>query len=125
MAIEPSRFRYGTSNWSESSWTGVFNPPGTRPTDEFAFFATRFSTVEADNTYYSAPSWSQVRGWRQNTPEGFLVSAKFPRSIVHCGEAEHPDASKLLLLDDVGKDLDPFLEAMRELGPRAGPLVIH
>src|SRR5438477_3818316 len=53
------------------------------------------------------------------------MAAKFPRSIVHCGEKEQPDASKVLLRDCVGRDLDAFLDAMRELGDRAGPLVIQ
>jgi len=125
MQTARPRFLFGTSSWSEPSWTGVFYPPGTKPADQLAFYATQFSTVEADNTYYRVPSPSLVRGWQQKTPEGFVLSAKVPRSIVHCGEAERPDASKVLVLDRVGAELDAFLEVMRELGSRAGPLVIQ
>src|SRR5439155_12372505 len=104
---------------------GVFYPGGTKPADQLACYATQFATVEADNTYYRVPNPSMVRGWRQKTPGGFLLSAKFPRSIVHGGEGERPDASRVLVLGKVGAELELFLSAMRELGDRAGPLVIQ
>jgi uncharacterized protein YecE (DUF72 family) len=126
LSAEPkSRFLYGTSSWSESSWTGVFYPRGTKPADQLTYYATQFATVEADNTYYRVPSTSMVRGWRHKTPAGFLLSAKFPRSIVHGGEGERPDASRVLVIGKVGADLEAFLAAMRELGDRAGPLAIQ
>jgi uncharacterized protein YecE (DUF72 family) len=113
---------FGTSSWSEPSWHGVFYPPGTKPAGMLAHYATQFSVVEADNTYYRIPSKSMVRGWRERTPEGFKIAAKFPRTIVHGGDSDKPDASKVLL---PGAELDTYLDAMRELGPRAGPLVIQ
>ncbi|MCY2961908.1 MAG: DUF72 domain-containing protein [Planctomycetota bacterium] len=119
------RFRYGTSSWSEKGWIGPFYPPGTKPADMLSLYATQFSTVEADTTYYRVPSASLVRGWRAKTPAGFTLSAKFPRSIVHAGEGQHPDGSKVLAPEHVGPEVDRFLEAMRELGDRAGPLVLQ
>ncbi len=119
------RFRFGTSSWSEASWNGVFYPRGTKPGDYLAFYATEFTTVEADNTYYRVPSKSLVRGWRDKTPKGFTLSAKFPRGIVHCGKGERPDGTRVLVPEHVAADTDRFLEAMRELGDRAGPLVMQ
>lgn len=48
-------------------------------------YATQFSTVEADNTYY-APARKRAQGWNEKPPTEFVMSAKFPRSVVHGGE---------------------------------------
>jgi uncharacterized protein YecE (DUF72 family) len=121
----PDTFRYGTSSWSEAAWNGVFYPRGMKPADQLAFYATQFSTVEADTTYYRVPSVSLVRGWRDKTPPGFTLSAKFPRSIVHCGAGERPDGARVLVPEHTAADTERFLEAMRELGNKAGPLVLQ
>lgn len=124
-AAHPGRILYGTSSWSEKSWAGVFYPPGTKPADYLTYYATRFSTVEADTTYYRVPSAELVRGWARKTPAGFVLSAKFPRSIVHAGEGEKPDATRVLVPEAVGRDCDGFLEAMDLLGEKCGPLVLQ
>ena len=121
----PGRIWYGTSSWSEKSWVGPFYPPGTKPADYLAYYATQFTTVEADTTYYRVPSRDLVRGWARKTPKGFVLSAKFPRSIVHAGEGEKPDPSRVLVRDAVGADVDHFLDAMDELGDKCGPLVLQ
>jgi uncharacterized protein YecE (DUF72 family) len=102
-----------------------FYPPGTKPADMLAFYATQFPTVEADTTYYRIPPREMVRGWRTRTPDGFVVSAKFPRSVVHGGEGMKPDATKVLEWSAVGGDVERFLDAMGELGKKQGPLVVQ
>ena len=124
-SVPTGRLWFGTSSWSEKSWIGPFYPPGTKPADMLTFYATQFATVEADTTYYRIPPREMVRGWRTKTPEGFLVSAKFPRSIVHGGEDAKPDAERVLDWSAVGGDVDRFLDAMGELGGRCGPLVVQ
>ena len=119
------RFLYGTSSWSEKSWVGPFYPPGTPPGDYLAYYATQFSTVEADTTYYRVPTRDLVRGWARKTPDGFVLAAKFPRSIVHAGESEKPDATRILMRESASEDTERFLEAMSELGPKCGPLVLQ
>lgn len=117
--------RVGTSSWSESSWVGAFYRQGTRPADFLSEYARVFDTVEADVTYYRIPSHEMVRGWDRKTPPGFTLSAKFPRSIVHCGEGPRPDGSKVLLPSLAFPERDRFLEAMGLLGPKCGPLVLQ
>ncbi len=51
--------------------------------------------------------------------------AKFPRSVVHCGEKAQPDGSKVLVPEHVGEDTARFLDAMARLGERCGPLVLQ
>jgi uncharacterized protein YecE (DUF72 family) len=116
---------FGTSSWSEKSWIGPFYPAGTRPADMLAYYATQFLTVEADTTYYRIPSRAMVRGWRAKTPEGFVLAAKFPRSVVHGGEGAKPDGKTVLDWKKVGGDVETFLDVMGELGEKCGPLVVQ
>jgi uncharacterized protein YecE (DUF72 family) len=66
-----------------------------------------------------------VRGWERKTPEGFVLSAKFPRSVVHAGDGPRPDGAKVLVRARVQRDVERFLEAMGLLGPKCGPLVLQ
>lgn len=120
-----ARLLFGTSSWSEKSWVGPFYPAGTRPADMLAFYASEFATVEADTTYYRIPSREMVRGWRTKTPAGFLLAAKFPRSVVHGGEGAQPDGRTVLDWKKVGGDVERFLDVMGELGEKCGPLVVQ
>jgi uncharacterized protein YecE (DUF72 family) len=116
---------YGTSSWSEKAWEGVFYPSGLAPAEQLPFYATQFATVEADVTYYRVPDKRMVAGWAERTPDGFVISAKFPRSIVHGGSEAAPDGAKVLVREHVQRDLERFLEAMALLGDKCGPLVLQ
>ena len=117
--------RYGTSSWSEKSWVGPFYPEGTATGDFLTEYARHFDTVEADNTYYRVPSAKMVDGWADKTPDGFLLAAKFPRSVVHAGDGPRPDAGKVLEPEHCGEDTARFLEVMGRLGDKCGPLVLQ
>lgn len=117
--------RYGTSSWSEKSWVGAFYPKGMVPADWLTHYASQFDTVEADVTYYRVPDRRLVTGWVDKTPPGFVLSAKFPRSIVHCGAGPAPDPDRLLDLETCGADTEDFVTNMALLGERLGPLVLQ
>ncbi len=104
---------------------GPFYPEGTPPRDFLDLYARRYDTVEIDSTYYAVPAARTVEGWAQKTPAGFLIAAKFPRSIVHGGEGARPDPAAVLDPDLTYPVRDRFLEVMARLGPRLGPLVIQ
>lgn len=117
--------RFGTSSFSSADWVGPFYPPGTAAGAMLTHYARTFDTVEVDATWYALPSVATVDGWAAKTPEGFLLSAKFPRSIVHGGENERPDGRLVLDPDSTYETRDLFLARMRRLGPRLGPLVLQ
>lgn len=117
--------RFGTSSFSSADWVGPFYPPGTKPGAMLTHYARAFDTVEIDATWYALPSARTVSGWADKTPDGFLISAKFPRAIVHGGEGAKPDARLVLDPDSTYELRDTFLERMRRLGPRLGPLVLQ
>ena len=119
------RLRIGTSSWSEAAWKGVFYPAGLPVGEQLAYYASQYDTVEADVTYYRVPDARLVRGWATRTPEGFVLAAKFPRSIVHCGEGPAPDGRRVLVPEFVAADCERFLASMQLLGGRCGPLLLQ
>jgi uncharacterized protein YecE (DUF72 family) len=48
-----------------------------------AHYASRFDTVEINNTFYRLPSEAAVRGWVEQTPEGFAYAVKASRYLTH------------------------------------------
>ncbi len=117
--------RFGTSSFSSADWVGSVYPVGTRPADFLSVYSRRFDAVEVDSTYYATPRPSVVDGWARKTPDGFLIAAKFPQSIVHGGKGPKPDSRFVLVPDATYEERDSFLETMRRLGPKLGPLVLQ
>ncbi len=120
-----AEIRYGTSSFSTKDWVGIFYPHATQPSDYLREYAKVFDTVEIDSTYYSIPSTQTVHGWIDKTPDSFLISAKFPRSIVHAGKDRVPDSSVLLTSDVSYPVRDRFLATMERLGERLGTLILQ
>lgn len=117
--------RFGTSSFSSKDWVGPFYAPGTPPGRFLTEYARHFDTVEVDSTYYKVPSARTVDGWAQKTPPGFLLSAKFPREVVHAGATQRPDGRSVLDPDSTYEIRDQFLEVMHRMGDRLGPLVLQ
>ena len=120
-----ARVRFGTSSFSCADWVGPFYPPGTKPAEYLGYYATQFEVVEVDSTYYSIPAARTVDGWAAKTPPHFRLAAKFPRSIVHGGEASTPDPQRVLEPEATSADRDRFLDVMGRLGDKLGPLVLQ
>ncbi len=121
----PDVVRFGTSSFSSEDWVGPFYPDGTKPADFLKLYAEQFDTVEIDATYYAVPSLRTVQGWAEKTPDRFLFAAKFPRSIVHGGEAATPDANKILDPDVTYGERDKFIKVISALGDKLGPLILQ
>ena len=104
----------GTSAFTAAGWEGSFYPAGMKPAEYLSYYATRFDSVELDNTFYRAPSKSTVEGWARKTPEGFVFAAKVPQVITH---------EKILV--DCDEELKQFVETMDLLGQKLGPLLFQ
>jgi uncharacterized protein YecE (DUF72 family) len=71
--------RTGTASWTDPTMTakGVFYPDGASSAeDRLRYYATRFSVVEVDATYYALPRESQSRLWVDRTPDDFVIDVK-------------------------------------------------
>jgi uncharacterized protein YecE (DUF72 family) len=74
--------RLGTSGWDYPEWVGPVYPLRGK-VDRLRFYSGLFSIVEVNSTFYRLPPPSVAASWVRRTPNGFLFSAKFPRSISH------------------------------------------
>lgn len=106
--------RIGTSAFTAAGWETAFYPEGMKLADYLTYYATKFDTVELDNTFYRTPSLSVVKGWNAKTPPGFIFAAKVPQTITH---------EKVLV--DCQDDLKQFLSVMDNLGDKLGPLLFQ
>jgi uncharacterized protein YecE (DUF72 family) len=80
---ESSKARVGTSGFSYSDWKGLFYPEWLPSRDWFHFYATKFSAVEINLTFYRTPSESTLRKWRGSVPPGFAFVLKASQEITH------------------------------------------
>ena len=109
-----AEIRLGTSAFTAAGWKGSFYPRGIKPAEYLSFYATKYNTVELDNTFYRTPALSTVRGWYAKTPPGFLFAAKVPQVVTH---------EKVLV--DCDEDLNQFLKTMDALNEKLGPLLFQ
>ena len=104
----------GTMGWSYEFWVGEFYPHWLKPKEFLAEYAKHFDSVELDNTFYRIPSANATKTWKEQTPEGFLFSAKFPRVVTH-----------VKMLRDCEREVDTFISRMSHLGNKLGPLLLQ
>jgi uncharacterized protein YecE (DUF72 family) len=73
----------GTSAFTANGWEGSFYPPGMKSRDFLSYYATQFSAVEVDSTFYGCPSTNTVNNWSARTPEDFIFCVKVSQIITH------------------------------------------
>ncbi|MFH0914355.1 MAG: DUF72 domain-containing protein [Chloroflexota bacterium] len=106
------RYYIGTSGWHYEDWRGRFYP-GDRPKARWLeYYATRFDTVELNNTFYRLPSENAFATWYQSTPPGFTFAVKMSRFITH-----------IKRLRDTAEPVEKFISLARGLGEKLGPLL--
>nr|WP_255703479.1 DUF72 domain-containing protein [Lysobacter sp. GX 14042] len=79
-----------------------------------ARYATRFSVVEVNSTFYRLHLPRTFERWAATVPDDFRFSVKMPRSITH--EAR---------LRAVGTALSVFLDPVAALGPKLGGMLVQ
>lgn len=106
-------FLIGCAVWAYKGWVGEgeLYPRGTRTSEFLHLYSRRFTTVEGNTTFYAVPNQETVSRWAKETPPGFEFCLKLPRDITHQG----------LLKPYIPAALT-FLEGMRPLGKRLGPI---
>jgi uncharacterized protein YecE (DUF72 family) len=106
--------RVGTSGWQYRDWRGRFYPEGMPQRAWLAHYATRFDTVEVNNSFYRLPEEATFRRWREQTPPGFLVTVKASRYLTH-----------IRRLRDPAEPLDLLLSRVAGLGDALGPVLFQ
>ncbi|MBC7229940.1 MAG: DUF72 domain-containing protein [Actinobacteria bacterium] len=109
-----AELRVGTSGWHYPHWKGVFYPEGLRGGEWLPFYASRFDTVEINNSFYRLPGREVFSSWARVAPPGFLFAVKASRYITHM--------KKLREAEDA---LAVFLENSSALGDKLGPILFQ
>ena len=104
----------GCPVWSFKGWVGNFYPKGTKPAEFLFQYARRLTSIEGNTTFYAIPSKETIEKWLEQTPEPFRFCAKIPKKISHEGQ----------LAGNMDKALG-FVDVMRQLGVRLGPIFLQ
>ena len=101
----------GTAGWSlRREIQHAFDAEGTH----LARYASRLRGVEINSSFYRSHRPATYRRWAESVPAWFRFSVKVPRTISH----------ERMLVDD-GTLLGPFLDEVRLLDERLGPLLLQ
>jgi uncharacterized protein YecE (DUF72 family) len=104
----------GCPIWSFRGWIGNFYPKGAKPSDFLHEYSRRLTTIEGNTTFYAVPAQKTIEQWVAETPETFRFCPKVPRAISHDGDLmEHVAATQ------------EFVNVMRQLGKRLGPMFLQ
>jgi uncharacterized protein YecE (DUF72 family) len=104
----------GTSGYSYPAWKGHFYPEDLPAKKFLPFYASRFSTVEINNTFYRMPSAKLVQTWADEVPDGFTFAIKAPQRITH--------HKRLKECDELVQSL---LGAVELLAEKQGPILFQ
>jgi uncharacterized protein YecE (DUF72 family) len=104
----------GTSGWQYASWKDRFYPKGLPKREWLRHYATRFPTVEVNNSFYRLPTESTFDRWRDQTPFGFIFVVKASRYITHVRRMREAQDS-----------VDLFWSKASRLGEKLGPVLFQ
>ena len=104
--------RVGIGGWTFAPWRNNFYPAGLVQRRELEYASRHMTAIEINGTFYGTQKPETYRKWRDETPPGFVFSAKAPKRIM---------ASRTLA--KTGPQIEDFIAGIAELGDRLGPLV--
>jgi uncharacterized protein YecE (DUF72 family) len=113
-AMAKGRIHVGTTGFNYPDWLGNFYPQFCPPADFLRCYSNVFSTVELDSTFYRIPDVETVEKWARSTSGDFRFSARVPQSVTHEGTLDSRIAAAT-----------GFIEVMRSLGDKSGPLLMQ
>lgn len=105
----------GTMGFGYKPWQGTFYPDKLPKAQQLAYYVSQFNALEMDSTFYGTPRAATVARWQAVAPDDFQYCPKAPREITH----------DLRLAPATAAILDNFLDTMRLLGDRLGPIALQ
>ena len=105
----------GTSGYAFKEWKGSFYPEDMKEAGMLAHYATRYPTVEINNTFYRLPKEHVLADWASQVPDGFTFSIKASQRITHFARIKPECESALQFL----------LKNTESLGERIGPILFQ
>ncbi len=131
VKVGKGKVRFGTASWTDPTMTapGVFYPRGAASAeDRLRFYASKFSAVEVDSTYYALPNKRTAESWVERTPKGFVFdikahalmtgqpteAARLPKAIKEELPGELKEKKRIYRKDVPGELLDEVYRLFRE-----------
>jgi len=125
----------GTSSWKYPGWKDLVYRAPYRSEKDFQSrcleeYGTLYPTVGVDHTYYALPKPQQLLYYAQTTPEHFRFVFKAPVQITTPQFPHLPRYGKRAgtlnpLFLDPDFCLHEFIEPLKQLGDKAGPIVFE
>lgn len=104
----------GTSGWQYDSWRGVLYPAKVPKRFWLETYADAFATLEVNNAFYRLPLRETFQGWRDRTPDGFVIAVKASRYLTHIKRLSEP-----------GEPVQRLMDAAAGLGDKLGPVLLQ
>src|SRR6185436_16974845 len=76
------------------------------------YYATRFDTVEVNNSFYKLPAAGLMAGWQARVPAQFVFAVKASRYLTHMKKLTSPEAP-----------LEVLFQRTQELQPKLGAIL--
>ena len=105
----------GTSGYAFKEWKGSFYPEDLSDKKFLEYYASRFPTVEINNTFYRMPRENVILDWASKVPDSFSFSIKASQRITHYGR----------LRPDAYQHVDYLVKTTQALGARLGPILFQ
>ena len=105
----------GTSGYAFKEWKGNFYPADLKDDGWLGYYASKFPSVEINNTFYRLPKESVLEGWATQVPEDFTFAIKASQRITHFAR----------LKEEAASPLDYLLRVTSKLGSRLGPILFQ
>ena len=106
--------RLGTSGWRYEDWRGPFYPQDLPQRLWLEHFATRFATVEINNSFYRLPERATFTKWANRVNPGFCFAVKVSRYLTHVRRLKSP-----------GEAVSRFAGRAEALGAHLGPVLLQ
>jgi uncharacterized protein YecE (DUF72 family) len=105
----------GTSGYAFKEWKGSFYPPDLKDDAMLGYYASKFPTVEINNTFYRLPKEGVLQAWAAQVPEPFTFAIKASQRITHHARLKPEGASAVEFL----------LKNTSALAGRLGPILFQ
>ena len=102
----------GTSGWHYDHWWHRFYPEKLTKAKWLQFYASHFTTVELNNSFYRLPSEAAFTNWRDSSPANFTFAVKVSRFITHIKRLKNTEEA-----------VETFVSRAKILGEKLGPLL--
>lgn len=78
------------------------------------YYASLFSSIEINSTFYKVPKAATVKNWGDSVPADFRFTFKVPKTITHAKDLQFS-----------GEDLEVFAETVSAVGDKKGCLLVQ